>query len=194
MNKILYILIIVLSISTIYFKIQSNKNSELYSVAQNNYKSTLDKNVSLKLSVTDLKYSKDSVIKKIDSLIKHNNINLKNVKYIVTTGKTITKYDTIRFSDSTIFSNKNKDIDTVVGDRWISNKIKITHPNIMKINTTVKDSIACIIHNEKEIIGTPSKFFFIRWFQKKQILVKIDVINFNPYSTNGTNKFIEIIK
>jgi cell division protein FtsQ len=41
-----------------------------------------------------------------------------------------------------------------------------------------------IVSSKKETVNPPKKFFLFRWFQKKQIVLHIDVIEKNPYVEN----------
>ena len=38
------------------------------------------------------------------------------------------------------------------------------------------------------------RIFFVRWFQKKQKVVEVNVIQKNPYTDNVEQRFIEIVK
>lgn len=48
--------------------------------------------------------------------------------------------------------------------------------------------------DKKETIAPPSNIFFIRWFQKKQHITEVDVINSNPYIHTINQHFTHIVK
>jgi hypothetical protein len=55
---------------------------------------------------------------------------------------------------------------------------------------TYKSDISVIASTQKEIIGTPKKCFIGRWFQKKQKVIRVDVMDSNPYSEIKSKKFV----
>jgi hypothetical protein len=51
-----------------------------------------------------------------------------------------------------------------------------------------------VVSERKETVGPPKKFFLFRWFQKKYKILHIDVVEKNPYISEGNGKYIEIVK
>ena len=51
-----------------------------------------------------------------------------------------------------------------------------------------------IVDYRKETIDPPKKCFIARWFQKKQEVIEVNVVEKNPYIENKKSKFIEVIK
>ena len=50
-----------------------------------------------------------------------------------------------------------------------------------------------IVSTKKETVNPPKKFFLLRWFQKKHLVVHVDVVEKNPYVGGETSKYIEIV-
>ena len=51
-----------------------------------------------------------------------------------------------------------------------------------------------IVSSKKETVNPPKKFFLFRWFQKKHLVVHVDVIEKNPYVGSENSKYVEILK
>jgi hypothetical protein len=51
-----------------------------------------------------------------------------------------------------------------------------------------------IVSSKKETVDPPKKFFLFRWFQKKMIVVHIDVVEKNPYVENESSRYVEVIR
>lgn len=191
----------VLCIGYLYTK---NKNLQFdYSLALNNYRayeqmvtakldSVNGKNYELKLTKELLERSQDTVIQELNNLRKEMKIKdkqLKQLQYISTTTRI---HDSVYFTDTLFRQDIN--LDTVISDDWHSVKIRLTYPSVIKLESRYKNQISVIVSTEKQTINPPSKIFFIRWFQKKQELVKIDVVDKNPYAEVSEQRFVEVVK
>lgn len=49
-------------------------------------------------------------------------------------------------------------------------------------------------YSKKETIDPPKKFFLCRWFQKKQTILEVKIVEKSPYIEQKESRFIEIIK
>lgn len=174
-----------------------------YSEAMNNYKAyeelfarrldTLNKkNYELKLTKEQLNYSRDSIIQKLNDVRKELKIKDKNIQRLEYVLSNTTRYDSIFMTD-TIF-NDGVSIDTTLADQWRVLNLKLEYPNRIDIESTFNNELSVIVSGEKQTIKPPSKFFFVRWFQKKQVMVKVDVVDSNPYASIKEQRFVEIIK
>lgn len=205
-NKLTLIAAIIFAamILCIGYLLAKNKHLQFdYSLALNNYKayeqmlnakldSTNGKNYELKLTKELLERSQDSIIQDLNQLRKDMKIKdkqLKQLQYLATTTRI---HDSIYFTD-TLF-RYDIDLDTVISDDWHTLKIRLSYPSIVKLETKYKNQISVVVSTEKQTINPPSKIFFIRWFQKKQELVKIDVIDKNPYTEIAEQRFVEVVK
>lgn len=205
-NKLTLIIAIAFVAMVLYIGFLLVKNEHLqseYSLAMNNYKayeqmltakldSVNGKNYELKMTKEMLEYSNDSIIRNLNELRKELKIKDKNIQrleYILTQ---TTTHDSIYFTD-TIF-NYDVNVDTTLADKWRVLNLKLKYPNTIDIKSTFNNELSVIVSGEKQTINPPSKIFFIRWFQKKQTVVKIDVVDANPYSSIREQRFVEIVK
>ena len=182
------------------------KNKHLqfhYEIAMNNYKayeqmytakldSVNGKNYELKLTKEMLERSQDTIIRDLNNLRKEMKIKdkqLKQLQYL----STITRiHDSIYFTD-TLF-RYDIDLDTVISDDWHTLKIRLAYPSTVKLETSYKNQLSVVVSTEKQTINPPSKIFFIRWFQKKMEVVKVDVVDKNPYAEIAEQRFVEVVK
>lgn len=197
----LIIMLLGLALSTLVVRIKALQDE--YSTAMNNYKAyeelfarrldTLNKkNYELKLTKEQLNYSRDSIIQKLNDVRKELKIKEKNIQrleYILTQ---TTIYDSVFFTDTILKDNVK--IDTTLADKWRVLNLQLEYPNRIDIESTFNNELSVIVSGEKQTIKPPSKIFFIRWLQKKQVMVKVDVVDSNPYASVKEQRFVEIIK
>lgn len=145
-----------------------------------------------KMTIDDLRASKDSIDIKLTKVIDELKIKDKKLEYLQYQEKVIHKTDTIQMSD-TIFVPEAH-VDTLIGDKWYNLRLKLDYPSTIVASPTFNSEQYVIINNKKEYNKQPSKFFFIRWFQKKHTVVEVNVEEKSPYITNKKNKFIKILK
>lgn len=193
---IIAIIILALGLSIIYHKYQ--KLQEDYSISQANVKAydvqLSNKNKEIRVfQITEdqLQNMNDSIIVRMDSLRKVLKLKPKTIQTISYQERMVTKSDTINSVD-TLF-RKDLHYDTIVGDNWVSNRIKLDYPKRIEVNTNITLQNYIIVHKQKETINPPKKFFLFRWFQKKQEVLKVEVIENNPYVQNKTSKFIQVL-
>lgn len=174
--------------------VEKNYSDSMVTIkAYSNSNSALQKdNLVYKFTIDQLNYYNDSILVKLNTVRKELKIkdkDLSAMQYLVLHSK---KTDTLIFKD-TIFSNKIN-VDTTYGDKWYNVKLHLQFPNIVEITPSFINEVDVIFYNKKETINPPSKWFFIRWFQKKHIIVEAEVKLQNPYSNINNHKFIQIIK
>lgn len=193
---IIAIIILAVGLSIIYHKYQ--KLQEDYSISQANVKAydvqLSNKNKEIRVfQITEdqLQNMNDSIIVRMDSLRKVLKLKPKTIQTISYQERVVTKSDTINSVD-TLFRN-DLHYDTIVGDNWVSNRIKLDYPKRIEVNTNITLQNYIIVHKQKETINPPKKFFLFRWFQKKQEVLKVEVIENNPYVQNKTSKFIQVL-
>ena len=61
-------------------------------------------------------------------------------------------------------------------------------------NIKINNTRDVLINSKRETIDPPKKFFLLRWFQKKQEVILVNVKDSNPYITKGQDVYIQIIK
>jgi hypothetical protein len=205
-NKLTLIAAIIFAAMVLCIGYLSVKNKHLkfdYDLALNNYKayeqmytakldSVNGKNYELKMTKEMLERSQDTIIRDLNELRKNLKIKdkqLKQLQYL----STVTKiHDSVYFTDTLFRHDIN--LDTVISDDWHTLNIRLSYPSTIKVDSRFRNELSVIVSTEKQTINPPSKIFFIRWFQKKQELVKIDVIDKNPYAEVTEQRFVEVVK
>lgn len=204
MKKLLWeigaFLIISLIVASFHYYKQSEKYKQLYDVELQNVRAYQADNSSLNnekrqflYTIDALKYSLDSVDQKLLQATKELKIKDKNIKQLQYQKNIITRADTIKIKGDTIFRDIEP-IDTTVGDKWYNLNLQLRFPSTIVVNPTFMSEQYVVTHVKKEYVNKPSKWFFIRWFQKKHTVVEIDILERNPYIQNKEFKQIEIIK
>lgn len=184
-------------IGVLYNKINSLKSELDVSITNNKaYQTELqgakEESYMYKLSNEQLRYFNDSITQKLKEAREKVKIKEKNVIQYQYINTVTTKIDTVEFTD-TIFKN-NVSIDTVIGDEWYNVDLKLRFPDSLIMNPKFKNETIVLISSKKETIDPPKKWWWQRLFQKKHTVVKVDVIENNPYSKAKEQRFIEIIK
>ena len=203
-NKLIIVLTVVSIIFAVMFiKSYSSYNSlsNKYSISMANnkaYQSQLDtvnnKSRVFQFKANQLAYLNDSIVgklKEVQSQLKIKDKNLQELYYI---SSRAAKTDTIKLKGDTIFKDKSVKVDTLLGDQWYNIRIKLQYPSTIITSPTFKSEKYVVTSYQKEYINTPSKLWIVRLFQKKQKVVIVDVVEKNPYITNGQNRFIQIVK
>lgn len=200
MKKYLILAVIALTIAFIAAVEQARVERKKWEVAMGNvkaYSSALsdeqDKSIALQLTVDQLEYYQDSILKKLDSTRKELKIKKKNIKTVQYIESTFTRTDTIVLKD-TLFKKPSFAMDTLIGDEWYSMRLGLKYPSIIAVKPDFKSEKHIIVSSKKETVNPPKKFFLLRWFQKKMTVVHVDVIEKNPYVNNQKSEYVEIIK
>lgn len=199
MNKYLIISIIIL-VGIISFLGYTNKKlSNQYAIAYENIKAydaelsgVTNSNKVYKLTIDQLEYFNDSILKKMNSMRKELGIKDSKIQQMQYKLATVGKTDSIILKD-TIFVNSFK-LDTIIGDTWYQNHVVMKYPNYIKFSPKFKLESYLFVSSKKETINPPKKFFLLKWFQKKHTVLNITLKENNPYVEVEKQKFVEIIK
>lgn len=170
-----------------------------YNLSVNNNKayerlidSVKNNDIVFKYTIDELKNSKDSVIQEMNKVRKElsiKNKQLNQIQYIQTISYAVDSF----YMRDTIFKQYLK-FDTTIFDDWHKIRLDLEYPSKIDIESSFKNDTYITTSTKKETIKTPSKFFFVRWFQKKQHVIEVNIIQKNPYTTNVEQRFIEVIK
>lgn len=201
-NKYVWIVLILITLfSTLY--IQYNKiqrlNSELSTATANisAYDSQLSKAkgdlMGLRLTVEQLDYFNDSIIIELNETRKKLKIKDKELNSMLYIKETLSKVDTIIFRD-TIFREPFFSIDTTLYHPYYTLELGLRYPNKITTKPSFVTEKSIFVADKREIIGDPSKVFFIRWFQKRHTVLTIDVVEKNPFADINETRLIQIIK
>ena len=165
------------------------QNVEAYRTDNSDLKETARQ---YKMTIDDLTYSNDSLDKKIVRVMNELKIKDNKVKELQYQLTQANRTDTIKLID-TIFK-ENVSIDTTFGDEWYNMKLKLQYPSTVITSPTFNSEQFVYIYTTKVYNSTPSKCFFIRWFQKKHTVTEVKIEEKNPYINTVKQKFIEINK
>lgn len=202
MNKYIKIIGVVVIVGVVLaFIIMSgiiSKLNESIGIYDNNFKALNLENdrlskeaIAYKFSAEQLEYINDSIIEDLNNTRKQLGIKDKELKQLQSIKTEVHIRDSVFIRD-TIFKESFIRLDTLLGDEWYKTKLTLEYPNKIGLDMSYKSDISVIASAQKEIIGTPKKCFIGRWFQKKQKVIRVDVIDNNPYSEIKSKKFVII--
>lgn len=200
MKRIITLIILALIAGISYLYTENLRLNHEYKIAAENIKAydaqlsgLEDNNRVLKLTVEQLNYFNDSITKKIKEAQKELNIKDSKLKQAQYELSFASRKDTILLKD-TIFSSTFTSLDTIMGDKWFSNRIQLSYPNLISSSVSFKSEKFCFVQLRKETIKPPKKFFLARWFQKKHYVSIVTIKENNPYIEIKNSRFIQIIE
>lgn len=200
MNKYLIISIIIL-VSIISFLGYTNKKlSNQYAIAYENIKAydaelsgLKDDTKVYKLTIEQLNYFNDSIIKKMKVVQKELGIKDKRLQQLQYEASHAQRADTIILKD-TLFRDPQLKLDTIVGDKWFRTNLHLEFPSTIALKPEIELERYTFISGKRETVNPPKKFFLFRWFQKKMTVITVTVKENNPYVKNKESKYVQIIK
>jgi len=200
MSKYLIIAVIVLLALLGLMWHKYDKVSKKWETAEANvkaYSSQLSaegkKNMALQLTVDQLEYFNDSVLEALDATRKELKVKDKNLKALQQIKSGFTKRDTITLKD-TLFREPTLAIDTLIGDDWYNLQLGLKYPSTIAVKPYFKSEKHIVVSTKKETVDPPKKFFLLRWFQRKHLVLNIDVVEKNPYVDDESSRYVEIVK
>ena len=203
MNKLVYILLGVLILTGISMYWLYNRYQKLtaeYSISIENIKAydaelsgLKDDTKVYKLTIEQLNYFNDSIIKKMKVVQKELGIKDKRLQQLQYEASHAQRADTIILKD-TLFRDPQLKLDTIVGDKWFRTNLHLEFPSTIALKPEIELERYTFINGKRETVNPPKKFFLFRWFQKKHTVVEVNVREMNPYVKDKTQRFIQIIK
>ena len=200
MKKYLIIILLIL-ISSIIYLVQRNKQlTTKYETSIENIKA-YDAELSglrgdtkvYKLTIEQLNYFNDSIIKKMKVVQKELGIKDKRLQQLQYEASHAQRADTIILKD-TLFRDPQLKLDTIVGDKWFRTNLHLEFPSTIALKPEIELERYTFISGKRETVNPPKKFFLFRWFQKKHTVVEVNVREMNPYVKDKTQRFIQIIE
>lgn len=192
------ILIVLVGFIIYFYNSYSNlkKENTVYASNTKAYKHITDSlsttNSVFLFTIDELKYSKDSIHKKLLDATKELKIKDSKIQSLQYYHEVITKVDTILLKD-TIFV-KDLYLDTTISDPYYSLELTLQYPNKVIASPMFVNDKSIIVSEKKETVNPPKKLWICRLFQKKHIVLTIDVFDKNPYVNTDQVRFIQIIK
>lgn len=200
MKRIITLIILALIAGISYLYTENLRLNHEYKIAAENIKaydaqlSGLEgNNRVLKLTVEQLNYFNDSIIKKMKVVQKELGIKDKRLQQLQYEVSHAQRTDTIILKD-TLFRDLQLRLDTIVGDKWFKTNLHLEFPSTIALKPEIELERYTFINGKRETVNPPKKFFLFRWFQKKHTVVEVNVREMNPYVKNKTQRFIQIIE
>lgn len=200
MKKYIIILILILIGAVAYLSYQNRQLTTKYETSIENVKA-YDAQLSglegdnrvLKLTVEQLNYFNDSIIKKMKVVQKELGIKDKRLQQLQYEASHAQRADTIILKD-TLFRDPQLKLDTIVGDKWFRTNLHLEFPSTIALKPEIELERYTFISGKRETVNPPKKFFLFRWFQKKMTVITVTVKENNPYVKNKESKYVQIIK
>lgn len=169
---------------------EATENVKAYS---EQYNSSESSNRAFKLTIEQLKTSEDSIFQELDAVRKELKIKDSRLQSIQYVASSFSKTDTITLRD-TIFRDATISMDTTLSDEWYSVRVGLVYPSTIAVKPEFKSVKNIAVSTRKETVNPPKKFFLLRWLQKKQTVLNVDVVEKNPYVENQSDRYVEIIR
>lgn len=199
MKKYIIILILILIGAIAHLSYQNKQLTTKYETSIENvkaYDTQLNglegKNRVLKLTVEQLNYFNDSIIKKMKVVQKELGIKDKRLQQLQYEASHAQRTDTIILPD-TLFLNPQLKLDTIVGDKWFKTNLHLEFPSTIALKPEIELERYTFINGKRETVNPPKKFFLFRWFQRKHTVVEVTTRELNPYVEEKIQKYIQII-
>jgi hypothetical protein len=146
--------------------------------------------VAYKLDLEQLEMLNDSIIEDLNNTRKELKIKDKQILQMQSIKTEINTRDSIFIKD-TVF-RENLQLDTTICNDWYKIELELEYPSTIKLQSTYKSDLSVFAYSNKEILGTPKKCFIGRLFQKKYNIIRVEVVDANPFSEIKESKFVII--
>ena len=165
-----------------------DNNFKALSIEKDSLKNSI---IAYKFNVEQLEMLNDSIIKDLNNTRKELKIKDDQLLQMQSIKTEITTKDSIFIKD-TIFKDSFVKLDTSITNKWYNIKVELEYPSTIKVDATYKSDLSVFASSDKEILGTPKKCFLGRLFQKKYNIIRVEVVDANPFSEIKENKFVII--
>lgn len=170
---------------------QSRNNEKAYSagidVWRDKYNQEHTRTIVFEESLKSLRYSNDSITKKIMKQLELQGVKLKKLDQLVYQE---VKIDTSLAKVINIPTMPDTTID--LSNQYITNIIKLS-PTMVTSKVELDNELYGNFIKRKETINTPNKFFLFRLFQRKHVVIEGDFYNTNPLIKTKSQKIIQIV-
>lgn len=147
----------------------------------------------LQLSIDELEYSKDSLLKRIDILVGEGKIKDKNIRELQYQLSEASRQDTVIFRD-TLFKDPLLQIDTLYGDEWYKVNLSLRYPSTIVVNPSFKSERLVTMGLERQTVKPPKKCWLARLFQRKHDVMIVEIQEKNPYIDIKEERYIKIVE
>lgn len=154
--------------------------------------SNANRAIEFKSTIESLEYYNDSISHRLKDAYEKLHIKDRTIKRLEYIASTALIRDSIVVKD-TIFV-EDYHLDTLIVNKWYDIGIKLDYPGRVEVEPLVRSEKYIVSHSSRETVNKPKKFFLWRLFQRKHNIIRVEVVEENPYITNTQTKFIEIVK
>lgn len=200
MNKLLAVITGVLAVMLVCSLRQNDSMKEKYETALANVKSydsmlssERKQSSALQLTIGQLGQFQDSVLRELDDARKELKVKDSRLKALQKISSSFSRTDTVIVSD-TIFREPSFSLDTLMRDEWYSLRLGLAYPSMIAVTPSFKSEKHVVIHTKKETVNPPKKCWLLRLFQKKHLILQVDVMERNPYVRDEESRYIEIVR
>ena len=200
MKKYITIFILILVGAVAYLSYQNKQLTTKYETSIENIKAygaqlsgLKDNNRVFKLTIDQLNYSNDSIINRMKEVQKELGIKDKRLQQLQYEASHAQRHDTIVLRD-TLFRDPQLKLDTIVGDKWFKTNLHLEFPSTIALKPEIELERYTFINGKRETVNPPKKFWLFRLFQRRHIVVEVNIREMNPYVKNKTQRFIQIIE
>lgn len=193
------ILILIVCGIVIYFIAHYNNMKDRYEVLERNQKALIERynnieadNYELTFTVEEYQYYNDSLLNRLKETQMELDIKYDEILYLESLNTDFRRTDTILVNEVDTIFVQGVSIDTIFGDEYITNNLKLDYPNRVELTTTVYSKKDVFITQERETINPPKKCWIGRLFQKKHDIIKVHIKEHNPWVINNEEMFIKI--
>ena len=150
-------------------------------------------NRTLYLTVDQLNYINDSIIKKMNDVRSELKIKDKEIQELQYQLSEASKTDTLYLKD-TIFKDRDFNLDTTKRNKWYSLRLQMKYPSEIIITPSFVSERYVAMSLKKETISPPKKCWIARIFQKKHKIMEVIVEEKNPYISIKEQRYVKIIE
>lgn len=152
-----------------------------------------NKSTAYQFTIGQLESYQDSIVKALNKTREELKIKDKRLQSVQYVASAFERIDTFILQD-TIFKESEFSMDTTISDKWYKLELGLKYPSTIAVKPEFRSEKHIVVSTKKETINPPKKFFLLRWFQKKMIVLRVDVVEKNPYTTEEVSKYIDIVK
>ena len=152
-----------------------------------------EQNAAYQMTIGQLNSYQDSILRELDETRKKLKIKDKDLQSVHYVYSEFIKRDTLILKD-TIFRDKAFALDTILGDKWYSVELGLKYPSRISVNPCFRSEKHIVVSTKKETVNPPKKFWLFRLFQKKHRVLKVNVVEQNPYVEAEQSEYIQIVK
>jgi hypothetical protein len=176
-----------------------NNNVKSYATGlvkwRDEYQRSHAKLTEMKLTLAEVYASKDSLTILAVKVIKEGKIKGKTINKLGVIVSTLEAQLNVKPTDPVVIqADTSIKCVTLTDSSFLVNEICYNDSGPMTSLIYGINTQSLIFTHDKVTIAPRRKFFLRRWFQKKQIICNIEIINDNPYIVTQDSKFIELIK